>query len=803
MSAGVAVGDLYLAIAAPGASEADQALSQLDAKAKQTGQSTSQAMASFEKATAKATSAVKQLSEAEREQMRVAMASLEQESRARVEAERARNREAGERRAAARAEAADMDAKVRDLRRLEAERNRAANAARRAGPTLNAGVPGARAAAMDASAIARETAAVRAAEANLARMAAAEGVVASEGIAAAGATGLLSGGLTRLAPVAFAAAAVITSVTSVLREYAKEADAARASTNQLRGVAIDTGRSFESVKAEAERVRDAYSLTIDQANALVTATAQLERESAGAAKAQDVLASAFTVAQARGKTNADAIALVESAVKGNAEAIRELTGLKPDELYRRWADRNHIAASSLNEVGKQQALANGILQEGAKLGTEAAGAIDELTAAQQRNAAAQSAFKAAMGDALSGARTWFNDLTSSIYENLLAARRWAVGIDEAISGVKKSAGAAAAPLNIVGQSPLLQFVSGTDFKTLDLAKVKTKAVRDTTDGLISALVTLREQHQQTAADLQTVVKLYDAEAAIIKKGTASIERRAQALERMERLKKAGIVTPDKIIPMTEPRPQLDPTAPSPIAPVFAPEEMYRDFESAYMSFLSMSLGLVSEGEFGNAFGAAMRDQIDVAFKSHVVSGLQSMAQQFATVTTEVFITALDAIAAGLAGGWDQAGSIILGGLGNLLMQMGQQLLVTGATLVGLLPALSNPFTSGPAMLAAGALIFGAGAALSAIAGRGGGSGGSSGGGSQGGGIGSLGIGGEPPNPYAFAAGSRINGNSFTGRTAAEPRTPVTVNATFIGPNDAGAQRAIKQMMSNAERRGIR
>ena len=41
-----------------------------------------------------------------------------------------------------------------------------------------------------------------------------------------------------------------------------------------------------------------------------------------------------------------------------------------------------------------------------------------------------------------------------------------------------------------------------------------------------------------------------------------------------------------------------------------------------------------------------------------------------------------------------------------------------------------------------------------------------------------------------------------GQRTAEPRTPVTVNATIIGPNDINAQRAIKQLLSNAERRGI-
>ncbi len=74
------------------------------------------------------------------------------------------------------------------------------------------------------------------------------------------------------------------------------------------------------------------------------------------------------------------------------------------------------------------------------------------------------------------------------------------------------------------------------------------------------------------------------------------------------------------------------------------------------------------------------------------------------------------------------GQTVLAGLGGIFTQMGEKLIVFGITMLKLLPFLSNPFTSGPAAIAAGILLVGLGTALGAIAGGGGGSGSGGGGG---------------------------------------------------------------------------
>lgn len=62
------------------------------------------------------------------------------------------------------------------------------------------------------------------------------------------------------------------------------------------------------------------------------------------------------------------------------------------------------------------------------------------------------------------------------------------------------------------------------------------------------------------------------------------------------------------------------------------------------------------------------------------------------------------------------GKQALSGFGNMMIQQGEQLLVYGAVMTGLAPALANPFTAGPAALHAGAALLALGAAFATIAG---------------------------------------------------------------------------------------
>ncbi len=324
--------------------------------------------------------------------------------------------------------------------------------------------------------------------------------------------------------------------------------------------------------------------------------------------------------------------------------------------------------------------------------------------------------------------------------------------------------------------------------------VAVKASKDTTDALIASLVTLAAQQQTTSKDLAVAVSLYDAEATVLKASATSIDRRALAIKRMRELEKAGVVTAGPLIDMRQGALQIDGTKPKGVPPEFAPEERLADFRDAYIAFQQEALGLISSSQLGAILGGAMSDQIGDAFESSWISRAQALATQFATFTTNIFSTAIDAIGASLSGGWDGFRSVMLGGLGSILQEMGKSLMIYGAGMLKLLPALKNPFTSGPAAIAVGALIFGAGAALSSIAG---GSGSASG--SIGGGSGSLGIGGaSSPQVYTIGGGRMNSGFS----NASSAPQAMTTNVTVIGPNDPVAQRAIVSLIENAARRGL-
>lgn len=114
------------------------------------------------------------------------------------------------------------------------------------------------------------------------------------------------------------------------------------------------------------------------------------------------------------------------------------------------------------------------------------------------------------------------------------------------------------------------------------------------------------------------------------------------------------------------------------------------------------------------------DQIGVALEALVVP-FDEIAQAWEEFTQQLRYALFDGmvtLAQGLGqvlAGEGNFGKVILQAFGNLLTQMGVALMAFGATMLKLLPALANPFTSGAAALIAGAALVAIGATLSAIA----------------------------------------------------------------------------------------
>ena len=144
-------------------------------------------------------------------------------------------------------------------------------------------------------------------------------------------------------------------------------------------------------------------------------------------------------------------------------------------------------------------------------------------------------------------------------------------------------------------------------------------------------------------------------------------------------------------------------------------------------------GLVPDPEKVKAKGK----QVGVAYSHGFLSGVGAIDSEIGNLLAgidkaflESGITQLGtSIGSALANGTnvaENAGKALLGVLGDLAIKIGKIVLTTGLGLEGLKLGLSNPFTAGPAAIAAGIGLIAAGAALKGLAG-GSGARGSSGG----------------------------------------------------------------------------
>jgi hypothetical protein len=156
-----------------------------------------------------------------------------------------------------------------------------------------------------------------------------------------------------------------------------------------------------------------------------------------------------------------------------------------------------------------------------------------------------------------------------------------------------------------------------------------------------------------------------------------------------------------------------------------------------------------------------------------------------------------AVATGSLGeGFKALTNTLLSGLGSALIAFGRTAIMASTLMKEFMSAMAsmNPFAAlaaGIGMVALGSMIKGA---AQRSFGGGGGTGGG-GGMALGGGLGGLGVGGMQGGSMRFA--STTAGGAGASVAAAQP-----MQVTIIGPNDAGAQRAIATLMDNASRRGL-
>jgi hypothetical protein len=176
----------------------------------------------------------------------------------------------------------------------------------------------------------------------------------------------------------------------------------------------------------------------------------------------------------------------------------------------------------------------------------------------------------------------------------------------------------------------------------------------------------------------------------------------------------------------------------------------------------------------------------------------SISAGFGAAFTKVFQGG--GVMASIGAGFKALTGALLGGLGQAMVAFGQATVVAGGLMEVIKKTLMGFFGLGT--VAAGVAMIAIGSALSAVASSAFGGMGSGGGGAS---FSAPSLSGDVSTRTTLTPRAAPVGGlpAPTGRTGTlETPRPVVVNATIIGPNDPSAQRAVKQLITNAERRGI-
>jgi hypothetical protein len=309
--------------------------------------------------------------------------------------------------------------------------------------------------------------------------------------------------------------------------------------------------------------------------------------------------------------------------------------------------------------------------------------------------------------------------------------------DQTIAELYKTADGASAAIASVGK--------GGPSKVVHDPAAEAKALNDR----VEALSKLNELTKLSDAEKAETIRLEHGLLVALNSGTLSTTARITALEQLTKLEKIDVLN---VVPgavkIAAPDPSL---IDIPITKVAAPLEVY------VPSFVDDLLKGVQDqmDKVGPALGDVVGNTIGGFFE----------------------------------GGFKNAGDVALKGLGSILSTMGQSMLGAGLAMLKLLPALTNPFTSGPALIIAGATLLALGAVLRGTAtgsGRGGGGGRVSGGGVAGGG--------DVTQKLVITPSSANATNT--------PLRPMIGNVTIIGRNDPKAQREVRELLGMGERRGL-
>lgn len=178
----------------------------------------------------------------------------------------------------------------------------------------------------------------------------------------------------------------------------------------------------------------------------------------------------------------------------------------------------------------------------------------------------------------------------------------------------------------------------------------------------------------------------------------------------------------------------------------------------------------------------------------LLDSAEAVDQQFQNLFPNIANVLGDTLGAAFSDGIGAAGDVLLRGLGGIMQQMGQALVTYGLAMLNLLPALSNPFTSGAAAVAVGGILIALGGLLGGLA---------TGKGSGGGGGARATAASGTDSISISVADRRLLPPSAQPRnmTASAAANPVTINLHTVNPADPHTQKLIARAAREGFGRG--
>ena len=262
-------------------------------------------------------------------------------------------------------------------------------------------------------------------------------------------------------------------------------------------------------------------------------------------------------------------------------------------------------------------------------------------------------------------------------------------------------------------------------ETITVTADAVKSITKERDAQIGALETLAKLEQFNVGYVRAANALHADLTRQLERQTNSLEEQAKLLQQMQRLRATGFLGAESAAPVSPLGVRTTPTLGGPLnagviaAQLAAPDALRNAFaESLRKAINNERVGASMRAALEEVWkrASARGFKLDAKFEFETEALLQAAADvdaQFASLGANIVGVLGDAIGAAFSGG--DVGKTLLAGMGAIFQQMGQALLVYGATMVGLLPAFSNPFTSGPAALAAGAALLALGSAMGGAA----------------------------------------------------------------------------------------